>query len=787
MSFDTNQMAYVALRSIIAERTNGVVFWVGSGVSAESGLPTWPEFKEALLKALEDKISNLHGPEIRDLRNAEIRIRGEVNNWRAFEFLRRALGETTWQSLIREILGESATLEPPSVYYRLWKLSPHGLLTLNLDRLATRAFTDVRPGHELAAFNGIQVSSYTHVLKRPHPFVCHLHGVVEDSSSWVLTSSQLSHQRANPAYKNFITSCLSTKTVVFLGISADDLAVGGFIEQLSNLGVDVGAHYWFTPRRDFDTSRWAEDRGVRLITYEAPGGDHSELLEALDDLVDFVSSDDTTEPNPVVPSGLSPQDEALPDQRALVNFETDTIRELLNQEAVRILSSSSNDVQKDYIEFGRTYDEAIYRAWYTSTDADRNQLLGHHLHEEIARGAFGKVYRANDPEGNAVAVKVLHEEMRRNEDLFRAFRRGVRSMEILGNRGVEGMVPYRRAFEIPAFVVMDWIDGPNLGEAVSSMQVSDWETVLRIGSDTADIVRRGHVLPERVLHRDLRPSNVMLRGFYTEPHDWDVVVLDFDLSWHRGALERSVTHGSALLGYLAPEQIQDLPGVSTRHASVDSFGMGMVLFYMLSGRDPVPDEHLHSDWNETLAQAAGRQRCIQWVSTPNRFARLIKSATLNNQADRWDMSQIQSELQRLRQSVLSPSSTQSTELVAEEIAARCEFSQGYVWNGDQLAAVRDLSSGVRLEIWGDESERRVYASISYGIPGVQGLETVGKWIEPALANAESILRSSDWTVENTRSNYAHISLTASISPRLALADIGRTVAYLDRALERIRF
>ena len=786
MSFDTNQIAYVALRSIIAERTNGVVFWVGSGVGAEVGLPTWPEFKDALLEALRDKITHLDGPETRELKNAEERIRTETNNWRAFELLKRALGDTTWQSRVRDVLGSSATLEPPPIYYKLWRLAPHGLLTLNLDRLATRAFTDVKPGHELATFDGIQVANYTHVLKRPYPFVCHLHGVFENSSSWVLTSSQLNYQRNNEAYRNFIISCLSTKTIVFLGISADDIAVGGFIEQLSNLGIDVGAHYWITPRRDFEINRWAEDRGVRLITYEAPDDDHSQLLEALDDLVNFVSTDDTTEPTPVVPSGVSPQTESLPVQNELLKFKTDSIRELLNQEALHIFDSSSH-AQQDYIEFGQKYDEAIYRAWYTSTAPGRNELLGHVLHEEISRGAFGKVYRANDSEGNEVAVKVLHEEMRRNNDLFRAFRRGVRSMQILGNRGVEGMVPYRRAFEIPAFVVMDWIDGPNLGTAVSSMLVSDWETILRIGSDMADIVRRGHVLPERVLHRDLRPSNVMLRGFYNDPHDWDVVVLDFDLSWHRGALERSVTHGSTLLGYLAPEQIQNLPGISTRHAAVDSFGMGMVLFYMLSGRDPVPDEHLHANWDETLSRSANRRECNQWVSTPNRFARLIKSATLNSQSDRWDMSQIQSELQRLRQSVLTPQSTQSAELVAEELAARCEFSQGYSWDSDQLAAVRELSSGVRLEIRGDESERKVYVSISYGIPGVQGWESVAKWIQPALNNAEGILRSSDWDIEDARSNYAHLSLTASISPRIVLSDIGRTIDALDRTLEEIRF
>ena len=161
-----------------------------------------------------------------------------------------------------------------------------------------------------------------------------------------------------------------------------------------------------------------------------------------------------------------------------------------------------------YRTFSLAYDQAIYRAWYTSRRRrEHNHLLGHQLHQEVARGAFGKEsIMPSDSDGNSIAGKVLHEEMRQNEELFQAWpRRGVRSMKILSSHDVQGMVPYRKAFEIPAFVVMDWIDGPDLGVAVASRLVADWDLILRIGSDTANIVRKGHLLPERVLHRDIRP------------------------------------------------------------------------------------------------------------------------------------------------------------------------------------------------------------------------------------------------------------------------------------------
>ena len=715
-------------------------------------------------------------------------IQAEDNNWRAFERLRTALGRTTWQSRIRELLEPSSFIETPSAYQKIWSLRPHGILTLNLDRLASKAYSELYQGNVLLTeFVGNQVAEYTHALKNPHPFVCHLHGKLDDTSSWILTYSDLARAQRDQAYKNFIATCLTAKTVVFIGISTDDQAVGGFVQQLANQNIDVNPHYWITARRDHSTDSWAEKRGIRLIRYEAPNEDHSGLLDLLDDLIAFVSKDDPEEILPVRPEGFSPEVRPLPPKAALLQLEEEKIREVLNAEASRILGTVSQGAIMEYDEFSEYYDQAIYRAWYTSTEPRNNQLLGNTLHRVTASGAFGKVYQASDSEGNQVAVKVLHEGIRRNSDLFQAFRRGVRSMQILRNSQVDGMIPYRKTFEIPACVVMDWVDGPNLDDAVSAKHIRDWALVLRIGSDVADIVRRGHVLPERVLHRDLRPSNVMLRGFYSTPDEWDVVVLDFDLSWHRGALERSVIHGSTTFGYLAPEQIHEIDGVSTRHAAVDSFGIGMVLFFMLSGRSPVPDEHKHVDWRETLSKAARTLPCDQWHSVPLRYARLIEYATQDSQTDRWDMTQIQSELERLYRAVQTPKETQSIELIAEEIAVRCEFLQGYDWVNDRLSAVRDSASGIRVEVQGNESQRRILAKLSSGSPGVQGKTFLDRWIPRRMETAREMLASRGWRIENSEAKYGYSAISASLSANVALGEMQKTVESLDRALAELRF
>ena len=780
MAFDKSQKPYKSLRNIIAERTNGVVFWVGSGLSAEAGLPTWKQFKDGLLKELRAKAGQLNEEDGAELRIAARGVCNQSNNWIAFDRLSNALGRTTWRETVRGMLAPSVSAPVPQIYGKIWRLNPHGVLTLNLDGLVARSYSESSDKKTpMTEFAGIQIAEYAHVLKSPHPFICNLHGSVDNVSSWILTKTELGKRLKSPAYTNFVKTCLMAKTIVFVGISADDEAVGGFVEQLADLGVDLGSHYWITDRRDANTDSWAENVGIRLIRYKTTDDDHGELVEVFDDLIRFVSPDDAVHP-PITPSPLDLPKRELPSPAELSVMDTETIRSILNDEATRILKSGGGD---QYEKFTLSYDESMYRAWYVSTD---NELLGHDLHEEVASGAFGRVFRATDPRGSSVAVKVLHEGIRRNKGMFSAFRRGVRSMKILSCHKVKGMVPYRSAFEIPAVVVMDWVEGPNLEDAVMSGLVDSWDLILRIAVDVSDIVRRGHALPQRVLHRDIRPTNIMLRDFYTAPDAWDVVVLDFDFSWHRGVLEQSIVPGStALLGYLAPEQIQPVRGVSTRHASVDSFGLGMVLYFMLSKENPVPDQHRHSDWLEILAQASGNNPYHEWVSLPRRFARLIELATQDYQPARWDMAQIQSELQRLHDVAINPSSVVSAELVAEEIAARCQFSSDYAWDNNTLSAIKESESGIRFEIRGDETQKRVFANLTWGDTGVQGKRHLGKWIEPAMENASEILRSSGWRISDAGVRYAHILVSASLPTTEASRDLQRTVGALDRALNKI--
>ena len=343
-------------------------------------------------------------------------------------------------------------------------------------------------------------------------------------------------------------------------------------------------------------------------------------------------------------------------------------------------------------------------------------------------------------------------------------------MRFLMTRSVTGMVAYKEASEIPAFVVMDWIEGPTLAQAQVAHQLDNWDVILRIGRQMTQIIRRAHAIPERVLHRDIRPSNIMLDGFYSRPDDWNVVVLDFDLSWHQGAFEQSVVHG-VVVGYLAPEQAQNTPNASTRHASVDSFGVGMTLYFMISGKDPVPLQHRHRDWKSRVLEAA-KNHTSSWKSLPYRYTRLIMRATEDRQADRWDISQIKDELERLNEAYLNPSSVVSAELLAEELAARCPHE--YHWDDDRLMAIIELNSGLQVQISGNESLAEIVINSSWSSKGIYDRKSVARWMDSAVNRCVSKLKGAGWKmrVRNVQRSQS-VVVDAAISVSIAAPDLTR--------------
>lgn len=776
--FDAEQPSYKRFRDIYAERTLPVVAWVGAGLSAEAGLPSWRQLRAHLDEVGRAKARPLQiGDAERMCRDLD-HVQAIRDNWRAFARLKEILGATTYRD---EIRSQLSTLRPvPSRYERLWDLGLRGMFSLNLDKFAGRAFAAVRKGAKLHECSGRDLGRHLHILRSHPPFVANLHGVAEDERSWVFTHDDLAALLRDESYSTFVNSVLATNVVLFVGISADDVAAGGFLARLRMSGGDPPPHFWVTDRTDAATDAWAEENGVHVIRYDALRHGHAPLDAFFADLKQYVPKDD--EPPPVVSVVTAPVS-ALPEPNLLAKEEPEHIRKVLNAHAAQILSPGNDAAYKAYAEFCKRYERALYNSWYVNDQPPDNVVFGHRIMRRLAEGAFGRVYEAISPDGSRVAVKLLRNEIHRDDVMLGCFRRGVRSMQILATYGVKGVVSYLEAHELPACAVMEFVDGPTLEQAVEQKLLC-WEERLRICLDVVRTVRTGHMLPQRVLHRDIRPPNVMLRGFYTG--DWEVVVLDFDLSWHRDATERSLElSGATALGYLAPEQVIPQKGVSTRNALVDSFGIGMTMYFACCGAHPEAGAASASDWEERVTRGVCATPFQAWHSLPRRMARLILQSTRKQQRTRLGADQIEAELEKLSGCVRSDPAISHAELWAEELLQRA-FPDEYKWDTDSLAGTVRFASGVQLTLSGEKLDSRLELAVRWQATGNENWKNISKYLPSQVDPIAHKLHKAGWATEMPSYGAGTFSFQANVKVAQVRQNPEQVVSVMQEFL-RLRF
>ena len=685
-----NQINFTKLRQIISERTTPCIFWIGAGLSINAGFPSWGELKQNILDDFRKEADE------KDIETIS-QIAKEKDYWIAFSRIKLLLGNQKYNAYIRKYLDRREP--PPEIYKKIWKLNPRGVITLNLDRLTVSSFTEVFHGKAINEFIGFDISDHLNLLRAPDPFIVNMHGTIDNHRSWVLTKEELKGLQRKGGYSTFISSIFTNNVVVFIGISAEDMAAGGTLNNLvQELDLNLDVHYWITDRKDHETIEWAERTNIGIINYCE--GKHEELIDILENIENFTARD--LEMNPVVSSITNKEKVNASDINTL---SPNDLRYFLNIK-IREYMSSDTDYEK-YFEFIDRYDELIHRAWYIGKTPETKVVFEYKLNDLIGKGGFGKVYKAFDKSEELVAVKIIHEDIREEKDKLMCFRRGVKALSILGTRSMSNIVKLIAATEIPLMIVMEYIDGPNLSEFVEAGYCVDWNTILSISKSISDVLLKAHNLPERVLHRDLRPTNIMLKQFY-QNGTINVVLTDFDFSWYKGAKENSISRTPA--GFLAPEQIDSIDGASTRSALIDSYGFGMNLFFIISKKTPLFKNHKHHDWPTTVLNACTALKCKAWVTIPLRMFRLIMNLTKDIQRERWDVSQADQELERLEYALENGQST-FAELIAEELMARSLSS--YDYECEEFGFVHKFINGLQYRLEFSEVNKRVIFCLCY--------------------------------------------------------------------------
>jgi Protein kinase domain len=193
---------------------------------------------------------------------------------------------------------------------------------------------------------------------------------------------------------------------------------------------------------------------------------------------------------------------------------------------------------------------------------------------------MGVVHLALDPEGRAVAIKVLATDKvlaAEDTNARRRLAREVDTMRRVRSAFVAEVLDADLAGEFP-YIVTRYVAGPTLDQMVVERGRLSSRGLRRLAYGTAEALAAIHAAG--VVHRDLKPGNVMLA-------DDRPVVIDFGIAQSRDATRLTQT-GLVMgtPGYLAPEVIEGQP--SSPASDVHSWGATMA--YASTGRAPYPGD-----------------------------------------------------------------------------------------------------------------------------------------------------------------------------------------------------
>ncbi|GAA2483946.1 protein kinase domain-containing protein [Streptomyces longisporus] len=219
------------------------------------------------------------------------------------------------------------------------------------------------------------------------------------------------------------------------------------------------------------------------------------------------------------------------------------------------------------------------------------------LVEKLGQGGMGTVHRGVDRQlRRTVAVKLLSSQLAHDPQSRARFRREAHAAAALNHPAVAtvhdvGEEPHPDGPR--PYLVMEYVQGTTLAEVLRDGPLSVAEAI-----DTACAVldALGHSHERGIVHRDVKPSNIMLTGPGT------VKVLDFGIAKAFTEAATRITGSGAAIGtpaYLSPEQIS---GAEIDHRA-DLYAMGCLLHELLTGQTPfrgdspfaVMHQHLYAE------------------------------------------------------------------------------------------------------------------------------------------------------------------------------------------------
>ena len=212
-----------------------------------------------------------------------------------------------------------------------------------------------------------------------------------------------------------------------------------------------------------------------------------------------------------------------------------------------------------------------------SSPVEEGVILGerYEILKRLGEGGMGAVYKARDHElDRLVALKVIRPELAGHPDILRRFKQELILARQVTHKNVVRIFDLGNA-DGRKFITMDYIEGRDLKSILVERGKLPPAEVVPIFQQICRGLEAAHV--EGVVHRDLKPQNVMVDGAGR------VWLMDFGLA--RSMELSGLTRTGVLMGtpdYMSPEQAR----AEKVDARSDLFSLGIIVYEMLTGRLP---------------------------------------------------------------------------------------------------------------------------------------------------------------------------------------------------------
>jgi tetratricopeptide (TPR) repeat protein len=324
------------------------------------------------------------------------------------------------------------------------------------------------------------------------------------------------------------------------------------------------------------------------------------------------------------------------------------------------------------------------------------------LKELLGEGGMGAVFRAYDRElDEDVALKILHVEVSNDVAALTRFRREVKLARRVTHRNVA------RTFDLGTheglrFLTMEIIVGVSVAAVMKRAQLVLTE-VLRIGAEVARGLAAAHVAG--VVHRDLKPDNVMLS-------EDRVVLTDFGIARVADG-NAEVLRTGMIVGtpaYMAPEQLEN----QAIDGRTDVYALGTMMFELLAGKLPFTGDTPISIAAQRMTSNAPDLRAVA-ATVPEGVAALVGEMLARRREDRPDAQAVLDRVEALRgnaggvHKVVSKLPTLTSETLAGLAQPKTVAIEALVSGGPETA---DLAAMLTSAIAGALTESRAVSALA---------------------------------------------------------------------------